>query len=56
MRLNNRPEVTGKTFINWEKSYCITIDYIKFGSTYQNGYIERFNHTYRTNGTGFISF
>ncbi|MCO6548832.1 MAG: transposase, partial [Gilliamella sp.] len=26
----------------------ITIDYIKPGGPYQNGYIERFNRSYRT--------
>ncbi|WP_100153204.1 integrase core domain-containing protein [Snodgrassella alvi] len=26
----------------------MTIDYIQPGSPYQNGYIERFNRTYRT--------
>ncbi|WP_100154036.1 integrase core domain-containing protein [Snodgrassella alvi] len=26
----------------------MTIDYIQAGSTYRNGYIERFNRTYRT--------
>ncbi|WP_371807110.1 integrase core domain-containing protein [Snodgrassella communis] len=26
------------------------MDYIKPGSLYQNGYIERFNRTYRTEG------
>jgi putative transposase len=46
--VDNGPEFTGKTFINWAKSHDIVIDYIKPGSPYQNGYIERFNRTYRT--------
>ncbi len=33
---------------SWAKSHGITLDYIKPGSPYQNGYIERFNRTYRT--------
>ena len=47
IRVDNGPEFTGKTFINWAKSHDITIDYIQPGSPYQNGYIERFNRTYR---------
>ncbi|MCO6521492.1 MAG: transposase family protein [Snodgrassella sp.] len=48
IRLDNEPAFTGKTFIDWAKSHGgITIDYIQAGSTYQNGYIERFNRTYR---------
>jgi putative transposase len=46
--VNNGLESTGKTFIDWVKSHGITIDYIQPGSPYQNGYIERFNRTYRT--------
>ncbi|MWP46841.1 transposase [Gilliamella sp. Pas-s27] len=48
IRVDNGPEFTGKTFINWVKSHDIAIDYIQPGSPYQNGYIERFNRTYRT--------
>ncbi|WP_144353376.1 integrase core domain-containing protein, partial [Snodgrassella alvi] len=48
IRVDNGPEFTGKTFIDWAKSHGITIDYIQPGSPYQNGYIERFNRTYRT--------
>ncbi|WP_081303477.1 IS3 family transposase [Gilliamella sp. WF3-4] len=48
IRVDNGPEFTGKTFTNWAKLHGITIDYIQPGSPYQNGYIERFNRTYRT--------
>ncbi|MWP49555.1 IS3 family transposase [Gilliamella sp. Lep-s35] len=48
IRVDNGPEFTGKTFTNWAKLHGITIDYIEPGSPYQNGYIERFNRTYRT--------
>ncbi|WP_143425458.1 integrase core domain-containing protein, partial [Gilliamella sp. Nev5-1] len=44
IRVDNGPEFTGKTFTN----HGITIDYIQPSSPYQNGYIERFNRTYRT--------
>ncbi|WP_143558199.1 DDE-type integrase/transposase/recombinase, partial [Snodgrassella alvi] len=43
IRVDNGPEFTGRA-----KSHGITIDYIQPGSPYQNGYIERFNRTYRT--------
>ncbi|WP_255307108.1 integrase catalytic domain-containing protein [Gilliamella sp. Bif1-4] len=29
IRVDNGPEFTGKTFINWAKSHDITIDYIQ---------------------------
>ncbi|WP_371807046.1 transposase [Snodgrassella communis] len=48
IQVDNGSEFTGKTFIDWAKSHGITIDYIQPGSPYQNGYIERFNRTYRT--------
>jgi putative transposase len=48
IRVDNGPEFTGKTFIDWAKSHGITLDDIQLGSPYQNGYIERFNRTYRT--------
>ncbi|PIT54368.1 transposase [Snodgrassella alvi] len=41
-------EFTGKTFTNWAKLHNITIEYINLGSTYQNGFIERFNRSYCT--------
>ena len=47
IRVDNGPEFTGKTFINWAKLHDITIDF-QPGRPYQNGYIERFNRTYRT--------
>ena len=48
IRVDNGPELTGNTFTNWAKSHDITIDYIQPGSPYQNGFIERFNRSYRT--------
>ncbi|WP_100123225.1 DDE-type integrase/transposase/recombinase [Snodgrassella alvi] len=49
IRVDNGSEFTGKAFIDWAKSHGdITIDYIQPGSSYQNGYIERFNRTYHT--------
>ncbi|WP_143558347.1 DDE-type integrase/transposase/recombinase, partial [Snodgrassella alvi] len=56
IRVDNGSEFTGKTFIDWAKSHGITIDYIQPGSPYQNGYIERFNRTYRTEVLGLYLF
>ncbi|WP_133053230.1 integrase core domain-containing protein [Gilliamella apis] len=46
--IDNDAEFTSNRFTSWAKSHGITLDYIKPGSPYQNGYIERFNRTYRT--------
>jgi putative transposase len=54
--VDNGPEFTGKTFIDWAKLHGITIDYIQPRSPYQNGYIERFNRTYRTEGLDLYLF
>ncbi|NUE67278.1 transposase family protein [Snodgrassella sp. ESL0253] len=48
IRVDNEPEFTGNTLINWAKSHGITIEYINPGSPYQNGFIEQFNRSYRT--------
>ncbi|WP_144366064.1 integrase core domain-containing protein [Snodgrassella communis] len=48
IRVVNGPEFTGKTFIDWAKSHGITMGYIQLGSPYQDGYVERFNRTCRT--------
>ena len=48
IRVDNGAEFTANRFTSWAKSHGISIDYIKPGSPYQNGYIERFNRTYRT--------
>jgi putative transposase len=50
IRVDNGPEFTENTFTNWAKSHGITLDDIQQDSRYQNGYIERFNRTYRTEG------
>ncbi|WP_239367126.1 integrase core domain-containing protein [Snodgrassella communis] len=48
IRVDNGSEFTGNTFTNRERSHGITIEYINPGSPYQNGFIERFNRSYRT--------
>lgn len=47
IRVDNGPEFTSSEFTDWAKLHDIYIDFIQPGSPYQNGYIERFNRTYR---------
>ena len=46
IRIDNSAEFTSNRLTSWAKSHGITLDYIKPGNSYQNGYIERFNRTY----------
>ena len=47
IRVDNGPEFCSKEFAEWCESNEITIQYIQPGKPMQNGYIERFNRTYR---------
>lgn len=47
IRVDNGPEFTSKHFQEWCDSQGITIRYTQPGKPMQNGYIERFNGTYR---------
>ena len=47
IRVDNGAEFTSGEFTSWAEAKNILIDYIKPGSPYQNGFIERFNRTYR---------
>ena len=47
IRLDNGPENIAKTMKEWAKSHNIKLLYIQPGKPAQNGYIERFNRTYR---------
>ncbi len=49
IRVDNGPEFISKTFREWCKSNDITIQYTQPGRPMQNGYIERFNRTFREN-------
>jgi putative transposase len=47
IRVDNGPEFTAKDFEWWCKEKNITIQFIQPGRPMQNGFIERFNGTYR---------
>jgi putative transposase len=47
IRVDNGPEFIGSDFADWCKSENITVQYIQPGKPMQNGYIERFNRTFR---------
>lgn len=47
IRVDNGPEFRSTTFIEWAKKHDILIQYIQPGKPAQNGFIERFNRTYR---------
>lgn len=47
IRVDNGPEFTGHCFSKWAEEHGIKIHYIQPGKPMQNGFIERFNGTYR---------
>lgn len=47
IRVDNGPEFRSSVFVNWAKKRNILIQYIQPGKPAQNGFIERFNRTYR---------
>ena len=47
IRVDNGPEFTSADFSSWCKKEEITIQYTQPGKPMQNGYIERFNGSYR---------
>lgn len=47
IRVDNGPEFLSNTFVAWAKAHKIKLNYIQPGKPAQNGYIERFNRTYR---------
>ena len=56
IRVDNGTEFTSHQFVNWAKQHGIYIDYIEPGCPYQNGFIERFNRTYRNEVLGCYLF
>lgn len=47
IRTDNGPEFTSHHYTDWCKTHNIEQNYIQPGKPYQNGYIERFNRTFR---------
>lgn len=47
IRVDNGPEFSSAVFKTWAKNLGILIHYIQPGKSAQNGFIERFNRTYR---------
>ena len=47
IRVDNGPEFTSADFMSWCKAMGISLHYTQPGKPMQNGYIERFNGSYR---------
>ena len=48
IRVDNGPEFTAQSFVDWCAEHGVAIYYIQPGKPDQNAYIERFNRSYRT--------
>lgn len=47
MRLDNGPELISTTLADWAESHGVVLNFIQPGKPMQNGFIERFNGSYR---------
>ena len=47
LRLDNGPELISVTLADWAEQHGVTLEFIKPGKPMQNGFIERFNRSYR---------
>ncbi len=47
IRVDNGPELISQRLLEWAQEHNVTISHIQPGKPAQNGYIERFNRTYR---------
>jgi len=48
IRVDNGPEFTAQSFVDWCTEHSVAIHYIQPGKPDQNAYIERFNRSRRT--------
>jgi probable transposase len=48
IRLDNGPEMTSHTFVDWARDQGIRLMFIQPGKPNQNAFIERFNRSFRT--------
>ncbi len=46
-RMNNGPEMTSETFMEWAKEKGIALLFIQLGKPNQNAFVERFNRSFR---------
>jgi putative transposase len=47
VRLDNGPELISVKLADWAEQHGVTLEFIKPGKPMQNGFIERFNRSYR---------
>ena len=47
LRLDNGPELIAIALADWVESHKVKLEFIKPGKPMQNGFIERFNRSYR---------
>ena len=47
LRIDNGPELTSRVLATWAENHDVDLAFIEPGKPAQNGYIERFNRTYR---------
>lgn len=47
LRLDNGPELVSVTLAEWAESHGVSLEFIRPGKPMQNGFIERFNRSYR---------
>ncbi|WP_421533483.1 DDE-type integrase/transposase/recombinase [Morganella morganii] len=48
LRMDNGPEFISLALAKWAEKYAVKLEFIQQGKPTQNSFIERFNHTYRT--------